>query len=128
MKKLVVLLLVLVSFLSFSQERKYSFDYRENRTPTGWEKVEISGDVIFHETKYTNTITIVTPDRYEIFYVKSRQLFIKQEVFLITLVDDFWRESSIRLVVKGTLDTVDLYFYSDRVEDKYYRLILKKCE
>jgi hypothetical protein len=126
MKTLLLVIIITVNSM-FGQENKYSFDYRENRTPTGWEKVETSGDVIFHETRYTNTITIITSDKFQMFYVKSKQLFIKQEVYLITLVDEQWQESSIRLVINKTLDTLDLYFYSDRIEDKYYRLKLKRC-
>jgi hypothetical protein len=128
MKKLVVLLLVLASSLSFSQERKYSFDYRENRTPTGWEKVQTSGDVIIYEDDYSHTITIVTENRFEHLYVKSKQLFVKQDTFLYTLVDEYYNECSLRVVVKGTLNTVDMYYYSDRIEDKYFKLTLKKCE
>jgi hypothetical protein len=126
MKTLLLVIIITVNSM-FGQENKYSFDYRENRTPTGWEKVETPGDVIFHETRYTNTITIITSDKFQMFYVKSKQLFIKQEVYLITLVDEQWQESSIRLVINKTLDTLDLYFYSDRIEDKYYRLKLKRC-
>jgi hypothetical protein len=128
MKKLVILLL-LISSMSFGQAPTvYEYQYRENRTPTGWQIVQTPGDVIFYEDNYTNTITIVSPDKKEVLYVKSRQLFIRQDAYLITLVDDDYRESSIRLVIKDTLDTVELYFYSDRIEDKYYRLKLKKCK
>ena len=130
MKKLIILLvLLLVSSISFSQAPiVYEYQYRENRTPTGWQIVQTPGDVIFYEDRHTNTITIVSSNKKEVLYVKSRQLFIRQDSYLITLVDDDYRESRIRLVVKDTLDTVELYFYSDRVEDKYYRLILKKCK
>jgi hypothetical protein len=119
----------MIAFSSMSaQEVKYSFDYRENRTPDGWDRVDTPGDVVFHETRRSNTITIITRDSFKMFYVKSKQLFIRQDTYLITLVDDKWQESSVRLVVKETLDTMDLYFYSDRVEDKYYRLSLKRCQ
>lgn len=127
MKKL-LLLLILITQVTFSQERKYSFECRENRTPTGWATVDTSGDVIIYEGKYSHTVTIVTANRYEHLYVKSRQLFIRQDTFLYTLVDEDYRECSLRIVVNGSLDTIDLYYYSDRVEEKYYRLILKKCE
>jgi hypothetical protein len=127
MKKLVVLLVVLVSSLSFSQERKYSFEYRENRTPTGWQKVHTPGDVIIYEDRYSHTVTIITDTKHEHLYVKSRQLFIKQDTFLYTLVDEYYNECSLRVVVLETLDNLELYYYSDRKEEKYYRLILKKC-
>ena len=127
MKKLVILLL-LISSMSFSQERKYSFECRENRTPTGWSKVQTPGDVIIYEGKYSHTVTIVTDTKYEHLYVKSKQLFIRQDTFLYTLVDEYYNECSLRIVVNGSLDTIDLYYYSDRVEEKYYRLQLKKCK
>jgi hypothetical protein len=127
MKKL-LLLLVLVTQVTLSQERKYSFECRENRTPTGWTSVDTPGDVIIYEDRYSHTVTIITDTRYEHLYVKSRQLFIKQDTLLYTLVDEDYNECSLRVVVKESLDNLELYYYSDRVEEKYYRLILKKCE
>jgi hypothetical protein len=127
MKKLVAVLL-LINSLSFSQERKYSFECRENRTLTGWQVVETPGDVIIYEGRYGHTVTIITQNRFEHLYVKSKQLFIRQDTFLYTLVDEYYNECSLRVVVLGTLDNLELYYYSDRKEEKYYRLILKKCE
>jgi len=127
MKKLLILL-ILITQVTFSQERKYQFEYRENRTPTGWQRVETSGDVIIYEDRYSHTVTIITDTKHEHLYVKSRQLFIRQDTFLYTLVDEDYRECSLRIVVNSSLDTIELYYYSDRVEEKYYRLILKKCE
>lgn len=126
MKQLILLLFF--TQLTFSQEIKYSFEYRENRTPTGWQILETPGDVIFYEGKYSHTVTIVTNNKYEHLYVKSKQLFIRQQQFLYTLVDEYYNECSLRIVVQDTLDTVELYYYSNRKEDKYYRLKLKKCE
>ena len=126
--KKLLLLLLLIGNLSFGQERKYSFEYRENRTSTGWEKVQTPGDVIIYEGKYSHTVTIITDTKYEHLYVKSRQLFLRQDTLLYTLVDDNYNECSLRVVVKDSLDNLELYYYSDRIEDKYYRLILKKCK
>jgi len=126
--KHLVLLLLLLSNLTFSQERKYSFNYRENRTPTGWQKVQTPGDVIIYEGKYSHTVTIITNTKHEHLYVKSRQLFLRQDTFLYTLVDEYYNECSLRIVVLESLDNLELYYYSDRIEDKYYRLILKKCK
>lgn len=123
-----LILLFLLTQLTFSQERKYSFEYRENRTPDGWQKVPISGDVIFYEDRYSNTVSIITNNKFEHLYVKSKQLFIRQDTFLYTLIDGDSKECSFRVVVLGTLDNLELYYYSDRKEEKYYRLILKKCE
>jgi hypothetical protein len=114
----------------FSQinERKYQFEYRENRTPTGWEKIETSGDVIFYEDRHSNTISIITENKFEHLYVKTKQLFIRQDTFIYTLVDEYYNECSLRVVVKESLDNLELYYYSNRIEDKYYRLMLKKCK
>ena len=128
MKKLIILLL-LISSMSFGQAPTvYEYQYRENRTPTGWQIVQTPGDVIFYEDRHTNTITIVSSNKKEVLYVKSTQLFVRQDSYLLTLIDDNYRESRIRLVIKDTSDTIELYFYSDRIEDRYYRLILKKCK
>jgi hypothetical protein len=129
MKKL-FLLLLLVCSTAFSQSiiGRYEFKYRENRTPTGWDKVDIKGEVIFYEDRYKNTVTIATNKKFEYLYVKSRQLFIRQDTFIYTLVDEDYKECSFRIVVNDTLDTIDLYYYSDRVEEKYYKIKLQKCE
>lgn len=126
MKKLILLVLLLTQ-LSFSQETRYEFAYRENRTPTGWNRIETTGEVIFYEDTNTNTITIVTSQKYQQLYVVSKQLFIRQDSYIYTLVDDYHNECRIRLVIKDSTDILELYYYSDRVEEKYYRLILKKC-
>ena len=129
MKK-ILLLLLLVCSTAFSQRiiGNYEFQYRENRTPNGWDKVNTPGKVIFYEDKNTNTVTIITSKRVELLYVKSRQLFIRQDTFLYTLVDEDYKECSFRIVVNETLNTLEFYYYSDRVEEKYYRLKLQKCE
>lgn len=124
------LILLLFTSLSFSQaiSGTYEFHFRENRTPIGWDKVDVSGTVVFYEDRKTNTVTILTPDKEEHLYVKSRQLFIRQDAFIYTLVDEDYNECSFRIQVIGTLDKLELYYYSDRIEDKYYRLNLMKCE
>jgi hypothetical protein len=123
-------LLLLVCVSSFGQRIKgnYEFQYRENRTPTGWDKVDTLGEVIFYEDKDSATVSIVTSKRFEHLYVKSRQIFIRQDTFLYTLVDAYYKECSLRIVVNETLDTLELYYYSDRKDEKYYRLKLKKCK
>jgi hypothetical protein len=128
MKKILTLLLFIPLFSLAQTPVVYEYSYRENRTPTGWEKVQTPGDVIFYEDRNTNTVTIVSNTKIEVLYVKTKQMFIRQGVYLITLVDDQWKESSIRLVLNESVDNMELYFYSDRVEDKYYRLILKRCK
>jgi len=118
------ILIMLISLTSFAQsvEGSYDFKFKENRTQTGWSKVDVPGNVLFNK----NEVTITTPNRVEQLYVKSKQLFIRQDSFIYTLVDYEYRECSFRIVVNDTLNTIDLYYYSDRVDEKYYRLKLVK--
>lgn len=118
------LLIMLISLTSFAQsvEGKYDFNFRENRTSTGWNKVYTIGKILFNK----NEVTIITSNRVEQLYVKSKQLFIRQDTFLYTLVDSDYKECSFRIVVNDTLNTIDLYYYSDRIDEKYYRLKLVK--
>lgn len=119
------LLMLLLCCVTYSQgiEGNYEFDYRENRTPKGWDKIEMHGEIVFKN----NEVTITTVNKAQELYVKSKQLFIRQKSFLYTLVDDNYNECSFRIVVNDTLNTIDLYYYSDRVNEKYYKLKLKKC-
>ena len=106
-------LLLFISFTSFSQsvEGTYDFSFRENRNINGWSKVESIGKVIFNN----NEVTILTTNRVEQLYVKSKQLFIRQKSFLYTLVDNDYNECSFRILVNDTLNTIELYYYSDRI-------------
>lgn len=119
------LLMLLLCCVTYSQgiEGNYEFDYRENRTPKGWDKIEMHGEIVFKN----NEVTITTVNKTQELYVKSKQLFIRQKSFLYTLVDDNYNECSFRIVVNDTLNTIDLYYYSDRIDEKYYKLKLKKC-
>lgn len=126
MRKL-LLFLLLVSFTTFAQKIKgtYEFQFRENRTPTGWDKVIGKGQVVFYEDNKTNTVTIITPTRKEHLYVQSRQPFITKDSLLYTLIDANKKECSFRIVMSETLNTIELYYYSNRIEEKYYKLKLK---
>ena len=128
MRKLILLIFILVSSISFSQEKRYEFESIDVRTPDGWDIKKIKGEVVFYEDRQTNTISIITEHRNNKMYVKSNQLFIRQYNFLYTLVDDYGNESSIRIELKDrSWDYIDLYFYSDRPGERYFRLCLKKC-
>lgn len=129
MKKLIFTLLVLFATLTFSQEKRFEFESIDVRTPDGWNILPVQGEVVFFENKVTNTITIITPNRTNLMYVKSKQLFIKEYNFIYTLVDDFDNESSIRIMLENrSWDYVIFYFYSDRPGEKYFRLCLKRCK
>jgi|694.fasta_scaffold11127_1 hypothetical protein len=128
MRKLILLIFLVISSISFSQEKRYEFESIDVRTPDGWDIKKIKGEVVFYEDRKTNTISIITEHRNNKMYVKSKQLFIRQYNFLYTLVDDYGNESSIRIELENISDDyVVFYFYSDRPGEKYFRLCLKKC-
>jgi hypothetical protein len=127
--RFLILLFLLLSFSSLSQEKIFEFESIDVRTLTGWDIKEIKGQVVFYVDKETNTITISTEHRINKMYVKSKQMFIKQYSFLYTLVDDYDNESSIRVELENrSWDYIGLYFYSDRPGEKYFRLCLKRCK
>jgi len=129
MRKLILLILIFVSSISFSQEKRFIFESIDVRTPDGWNITEIKGEVVFYEDKETNTISIITEHRNNKMYVKSNQIFIRQYNFLYTLVDDYDNESSIRIELENrSWDYIELYFYSDRPAEKYFRLCLKRVK
>jgi hypothetical protein len=128
MKKITFIIAILITSLSSGQERKFEFESIDVRTPTGWDIKKVNGEVIFYEDNKTHTISIITESRNNLMYVKSRQLFIREYNFLYTLIDDYDNESSIRIELKDrSWDYIDLYFYSDRPGERYFRLCLKKC-
>jgi len=129
MRKLILLIFLVISSISFSQEKRYEFDSIDVRTPDGWDIKKIKGEVVFYEDRQTNTISIITEHRNNKMYVKSKQLFIRQYNFLYTLVDDYGNESSIRIELKDrSWDYIEFYFYSNRPGEKYFRLYLKLCK
>ena len=128
MRKLILLIFLVISSISFSQEKRYEFESIDVRTPDGWDIKKIKGEVVFYEDRQTNTISIITEHRNNKMYVKSNQMFIRQYNFLYTLIDDYGNESSIRIELENISDDyVVFYFYSDRPGEKYFRLCLKKC-
>ena len=129
MRKLILLIFILVSSISFSQEKRYEFESIDVRTPDGWDIKKIKGEVVFYEDRQTNTISIITEHRNNKMYVKSNQMFIRLYNFLYTLVDDYGNESSIRIELENrSWDYIEFYFYSDRPGEKYFRLCLKRCK
>ena len=129
MRKLILLIFLVISSISFSQEKRFEFESIDVRTPDGWDIKKIKGEVIFYEDRQTNTISIITEHRNNKMYVKSNQMFIRQYNFLYTLVDDYGNESSIRIELENrSWDYIEFYFYSDRPGEKYFRLCLKRCK
>jgi hypothetical protein len=129
MRKLALLIFLLISTTSYSQKMRFEFESIDVRTSVGWNILTVQGEVIFFEDAKTHTISIITASRTNLMYVKSRQLFLKEYNFLYTLIDDYGNESSILIVLENrSWDYIDLYFYSDRPGEKYFRLCLKRCE
>jgi hypothetical protein len=129
MKNLILGLVILVSTLTFSQERRFEFESIDVRTEIGWDILPVQGEVIIYEDNKTHYISIITPSRNYKMYVKSHQIFIREYNFLYTLVDEDYNESSIRIALENrSWDYVDFYFYSDRPGEKYFRLCLKQCK
>jgi hypothetical protein len=128
-RKLILLIFLVISSISFSQEKRYEFESIDVRTPDGWDIKKIKGEVVFYEDRQTNTISIITEHRNNKMYVKSNQMFIRLYNFLYTLVDDYGNESSIRIELENrSWDYIEFYFYSDRPGEKYFRLCLKLCK
>jgi hypothetical protein len=126
--RFLILLLLTISFSSFSQERIFEFESIDVRTLTGWDIKKIKGEVVFYEDRETNTVSIITEHRNNKMFVKSNQMFVRQYSFIYTLIDDYGNESSIRIELENRCwDYIQLYFYSDRPGEKYFRLCLKKC-
>ena len=125
MKKLLILLLTVSSY---SQSGNYCFEFKENRTPTGWDIVDGTGKVIFYSDENSEIVTIYEKETPRVFYVKSKLMYLRQDTFLYELVESNNKKSKLRIVTLGSLSNIDLYFYSDRKEEKYFRLRLKKCE
>jgi hypothetical protein len=120
-----ITLLTLLSLSSFGQtlEGTYEFDSIENKTPQGWNEINIIGKVVFD--KYE--VNITTPYKEQNLYVVTKQFFIKKKTYFYRLVDDNYKEIKVVIVVKDTLNTIDLYYYPDSVDDKKYKLKLVKC-
>ena len=128
-KKFILLLVLLASSVVNSQNKRFEFESIDVRTPDGWNILPVQGEVIFYEDAKTHTISIVTPSRTNLMYVKSNQMFVRQYNFLYTLVDDYGNDSAIRIMLENrSWDYIELYFYSDRPGEKYFRLCLNQCK
>ena len=121
-------LVLFICYNSFSQTitGKYEFKFRENRVQKGWDKVDTPGEVIFYEDENINTVTIITFKKVELLHVISKRLFTRKGSFLYTLIDDNFKECSLRIETFDTLNNLELYYYSNRTKERYYKLILKR--
>ncbi len=120
-----IILLILFSLSSFGQtlDGTYEFNSIENKTPQGWNEINIIGKVVFDNYE----VNIITSQKELNLYVVSKQLFVKKQTFFYRLVDDNYKEIKFVIVVKDTLNTIDLYYYPDSIDDKKYKLKLVKC-
>ena len=129
MRKLILLTFLLVSLISFSQEKRFEFETIDKRIPTGWNISKIPGEVVFYNDGKINTISIITEYINYLMYVKTRQNFVSSHNIIYTLVDKNYNESRIRIILENeNWDYVIFYFYSDRPGEKYFRMCLKQCE
>jgi hypothetical protein len=127
--RFLILLFLLLSFLTYSQERKFEFESIDVRTLDGWDIKKTKGQVVFYKDKKTNTISIITKNRNNKMFVKSKQIFVREYNYLYTLIDKYGNKSNIRVVLENeSWDYIELYFYSDRPGEKYFRLCLKRCD
>jgi hypothetical protein len=122
------LLILLITISSYSQSGNYYFEFKENRTATGWDVVNTTGKVIFYSNENSEIVTIYEKETPRVFYVKSKLMYLRQDTFLYELAESNNKKSKLRIVTLGSLDNIDLYFYSDRKEEKYFRLRLKKIQ
>ena len=119
MKLVILLLFTLIT---------YSQTYRTNklnvRTNDGWEIYDKDIVVTFNESKLENTITITTNGNIRLFEVISKLPFIKYKSFIYIVEDLNYEESRIR--IEQSDNGIDLYFYSNRIKEKYFKLNLIK--
>ena len=120
-----ILIILLIFNLTFSQESKHETSEIHKRTEKGWDIVKSNIEVIIYESNNFNSINIISNNVNRIFYIKSKLTFIEEsQVYII--VDDNWIESRVR-IDRIDKNNIILYFYSNRLEEKYFRLMLNRC-
>lgn len=129
MKLFILTTFMLTHLFTYSQKSIYQFDILENRTLNGWEAKPHPGEIVFDESTNVCTVTMFTKEKVYKMYITSKLLFFRQRNFLYTLIDDVGSESRIRLVFEDEFcKFAELYFYSNRKGEKYYKLCITKKE
>jgi hypothetical protein len=127
MKICLLTIFLLIHFWIYPQKSTYYFDELHNRTFFGWEVKPHSGEIVFDESTNVCTVTMFTKEKVYKMYITSKLVFLRQKNFLYTLIDDNGSDSRIRIACDDEFcKFADLYFYSNRKGEKYYKLCLTK--
>jgi len=120
----IYLLILIFSLSSFSQRGDYEFQTIDRRTDKGWEIIKAPGEVRF----LGDSIVVQTQYKTYTFYVDSKQHFIRTDQFIYTCHESNGNVTNLRSYQQPDChEYIILYFYTDRREEKYYKLDLKKC-
>jgi hypothetical protein len=122
--RLIYLLAILFSLSSFSQRGDYEFTTIDKRTEKGWDIIKVSGEVRF----LGDSITVQTEFKTYTFYVESKQQFVRTNQFIYVCREKNGNVTHLRTYQEPDChEYIILYFYSDRKDEKYYKLDLKRC-
>lgn len=127
MKFYLVVLSLLTHLLTHSQKSTYYFDELQNRTVDGWESKPYPGEIVFDESTNVCTVTMITTEKVYKMHITSKLMFLRQKNFLYTLIDDNSSDTRIRIACEDEFcKFAELYFYSNRKGERYYKLCLTK--
>ena len=125
MKQLVILITLFITSFSFAQQGTYEFYTIDKRTESGWVVINAPGEVRF----LRDSIEVQTQYALYTFHVDSKQQFVRLDQFIYQCHEDNGNVTNLRSWQElGCPEYVILYFYSDRKDEKYYKLCLYKCE
>ena len=125
MKKLILFITLCISSVSFSQSGTYEFFSIDKRTEKGWEVLNVPGEVRF----LGDSIEVQTEFRLYTLHIDSKQQFVRMDQFIYQCHEDNGNVTNLRTWQElGCPEYIIMYFYSDRKDEKYYKLNLYKCE
>lgn len=122
MKKLIIISAFLLFSSHLGSAQTYEFATIDKRRPTDWEIREISGTVVFTDS----TITITMPNRIHVLTIISQHQFISQNDRIYECINEDSYQINLRARCEYLEDRkyVDLYYYSDIANNKYFRFYL----
>jgi hypothetical protein len=125
MKKLILFITLCIATFSYSQRGTYEFFSIDRRTEKGWQVFNVPGEVRF----LRDSIEVQTEFSLYTFHVDSKQQFVRVDQFIYQCHEDNGNVTNLRTWQElGCPEYVIMYFYSDRKDEKYYKLNLYKCE
>jgi hypothetical protein len=125
MKQLVILITLFITSFSFAQRGTYEFYTIDKLTESGWVVINVPGEVRF----LRDSIEVQTQYKLYTLYIDSKQQFVRHDQFIYQCHEANGNVTNLRSWQElGCPEYVILYFYSDRKEEKYYKLCLYKCE